>query len=124
MPRRMPPPEAPPGTMREPQLRRSRGLRLSSGENGAILGVVRKTADPVRALYRRERPVEIDDELREILVPAPVLAEEFLGAARFRPGEHFGELTAKLLRLAALLEQRDELALQALPVLEAQRDVA
>src|SRR6266852_4124874 len=106
MPRRMPPPEAPPGTMREPRLRRSRGLRLSSGENSAIFGVARKAPDHVRTLYRSERAVEIGDELREILFPAPVLAEEFLGAARLRPGEHLGELPAELLRLALLLEQR------------------
>src|SRR5438128_11282500 len=123
MPHRIPP-GAPPGTRRGSRLSRSRGLRLSSGENGAILGVVREAPDHARALCRRERPVEIGDELREILVPAPVLAKEFLGAARLRPGEHFGELPAELLRLAVLLEQRDELALQALPVLEAQRGVA
>src|SRR5712692_1066690 len=123
MPRRMPP-GAPPGAKREPRLLRSRGLRLFSGENGAILSVTREAPDHLHALCRRERAVEIGDELREILVPAPVLAKELLGAARLRPGEHLGELPAELVRLAVLFEQRDELALQALPVLEAQRGVA
>src|SRR6266511_1542743 len=123
MPRRMPP-GAPLRIKREPRLKRSRGLRLFPGENGAILGVARKAPDHARALCRRERADEIGDELREIPDPAPVLAEEFLGAARLRPGEHLGEPPAELLRLAALLEQRDELALQALPVFEAQRGVA
>src|SRR6267143_1017084 len=102
----------------------SRGLLSSSGENREILGVVGKAPDHLRALLRRERPVEVHDKLPQVLVPALVLANELLGAARLRPGKHLGEAPAELLRLVLLPERRDQIALPALPVLETQRDVA
>src|SRR5712691_8690921 len=107
-----------------PRAAGSRGLLSFSGENGEVLGVVGKAPDHLRALLRGERPVEIHDELSQILVPALVLSDELLGAARLRPLEHLGKAPAELLRLVLLLERRDAIALPALPFLEAQHDVA
>src|SRR6266853_895625 len=107
-----------------PRAAGSRGFLSFSGENGEVLGVVGKAPDYLRALLRGERPVEIHDELSQILVPAPVLANELLGAVQLRSLERLGEMPAELLRFALSLERRDEIALPAPPVLEAQRDVA
>src|SRR5712691_8130576 len=87
-----------------PRAAGSRGLLSFSGENGEVLGVVGKAPDHLRALLRGERSVEIHDELSQILVPAPVLANELLGAAQLRFVEHHGEAPAELLRLALLSE--------------------
>src|SRR5882672_10069643 len=104
-------PRAAPGTARlASRAVGSRGLLSSSGENREILGVVGKPPDHLRALLRREGPVEVHDELPQVLVPALVLANELLGAAQLRPGKHLGEAPAELLRLALLLERRDQIA--------------
>src|SRR5258706_10465084 len=116
---------AAPGRARlAPRAAGSRGLLSFAGENREVLGVVGKPPHHLRALLRRQRPVEVHDELSQVLVPALVLSNELLGAARLRPGKHLGETPAERLRLVLLLERRDAIALPALPVLEAQRDVA
>src|SRR5690349_1361830 len=102
----------------------SYGLLFSAGEGGEVLGVARKTPDHPGALFGGERPVELHDEPPQVLVPAPVLADELLVPPQLRLLEGLGESPAELRSAATAHQRRHGLLLPAPPVLEAQENVA